>query len=576
MSELDATQVTPSGGRERDLIDAALADAISPHVPSADLSPGRPAAMGKRVHAGQDTLRPAPPEEAAASGGRPRTPSDEETIPFASPAGTRRRPADSNSSLPDSISGYQILKEIHRGGQGVVYQAIQKSTKRKVAVKVMKEGPFAGPSDKARFDREVQILGALHHPNIVAIHDSGEAAGHFYYVMDYISGQPLDVWMASGPRNIDETLTIFAKICDAVSAAHLRGVVHRDLKPGNIRVDADREPHVLDFGLAKLTGFDSGDGDHGHPVSITGQFIGSVPWASPEQAEGIPGKIDIRTDVYSLGVLLYQMLTGRFPYEVVGNIRDVLDRIIRAEPARPSTVRRQINNEVETIVLKCLAKERERRYQSAGELARDVYHYLRGEAIEAKRDSLLYVVRKRAFQNAYTTTVALLGVVIIFGFLMTCGFFLRGRYEAERERDRLAALAAEQMSLNRASVHGFLTQTKPLALGWFLAEWYAGRTERARAIRDQFDNSSPEYAVTAYLLDEGYTTEWLMADLAGKGPHAVPLGLFATGERCMRAGRTAEAIRAFESIRLSKDTAWLFDTAQARLAVLRAQEPRDD
>ncbi|HEY3246107.1 MAG TPA: protein kinase [Phycisphaerae bacterium] len=128
-------------------------------------------------------------------------------------------------------------------------------------------------------------------------------------------------------------------------------------------------------------------------MSITGQFIGSLPWASPEQAEGAPDKIDIRTDVYSLGVILYQMLTGTFPYEVIGNMRDVLDRIMRAGPARPSTLRKQINDEVETIVLKCLSKERERRYQSAGELARDISRYLDGEPIEAKRDSVRYVAR---------------------------------------------------------------------------------------------------------------------------------------------------------------------------------------
>src|SRR6185295_15640548 len=160
------------------------------------------------------------------------------------------------------------------------------------------------------------------------------------------------------------------------------------------------EPHVLDFGLAKIaTGevtSDNGDGGSSQMrmMSMTGQFIGSLPWASPEQAEGVPGKVDLRTDVYSLGVILYQMLTGgRFPYEVVGNMRDVMDNILRAEPARPSTIRRQINDEVETIVLKCLSKERDRRYQSAGELARDIHRYLSGEPIEAKRASGWYVSR---------------------------------------------------------------------------------------------------------------------------------------------------------------------------------------
>ena len=154
--------------------------------------------------------------------------------------------------LADSFAGYEILGEFHRGGQGVVYLAFQKSTQRKVAIKVMKEGPLAGSVDKARFEREVHVLGQLKHPNIVTVYDSGSAAGHFYFVMDYISGQPLDAYMTGAEHSVDKTLKLFAKICDAVNSAHLRGVIHRDLKPGNICIDADGEPHILDFGLAKV------------------------------------------------------------------------------------------------------------------------------------------------------------------------------------------------------------------------------------------------------------------------------------------------------------------------------------
>ncbi|HVZ93186.1 MAG TPA: serine/threonine-protein kinase, partial [Phycisphaerales bacterium] len=224
--------------------------------------------------------------------------------------------------MPDVFPGYEITREIHRGGQGVVYQAIHKATTRKVAIKVMREGPFAGVRDKARFEREVEILAQLDHPNIVGILDSGEASGSFFFVMDYISGRSLDAHIGETDLTIDESLALFAKICDAVNAAHLRGVIHRDLKPGNIRVDGSGEPHILDFGLAKVaTGSISGE-SHPHVMTVTGQFVGSLPWASPEQAAGAVGEIDLRTDVYSLGVILYQMLTGgRFPYRVIGNMR---------------------------------------------------------------------------------------------------------------------------------------------------------------------------------------------------------------------------------------------------------------
>ncbi len=310
----------------------------------------------------------------------------------------------------DSIPGYSIVREIHRGGQGVVYQAIQKTTRRKVAIKVMREGPFAGKHDKARFEREVHVLAALKHPNIVAIHESGTAAGSFYFVMDYVSGQPLDVYMAADRRSVRETLTLFQKICEAVNAAHLRGVIHRDLKPGNIRIDPEGQPQILDFGLAKVA--PGQIGDESVAMTMTGQFIGSLPWASPEQAEGVPSKIDVRTDVYSLGVILYHMLTGKFPYDIVGSFHEVLDRVMKAAPVRPRTLRREIDDEVETIMLKCLSKDRERRYQSAGELGRDIRSYLNGEAIEAKRDSTWYVLRKN-FRRYRAPVAVAAGFVLI-------------------------------------------------------------------------------------------------------------------------------------------------------------------
>jgi serine/threonine protein kinase/WD40 repeat protein len=313
------------------------------------------------------------------------------------------------------LPGYDLAAEIHRGGQGVVYRAQQRSTGRTVAIKFLRAGSFSPSHERVRFEREIHVLGQLNHPNIVGIIDSGIAAGGAYFVMDYIDGRRLDEWVSDwradrlrteGPGPVEavfrsrrggksgfgQALQLFIRVCDAVSAAHLRGVIHRDLKPSNVLVDSAGEPHILDFGLAKVV---DGQWDLGKSeVTQTGHFMGSLPWASPEQAAGASAQVDVRTDVYSLGVMLYQTLTGRFPYPVSGNVRAVLERIATAEPARPSTVNRAIDDEVSTIVLKCLAKEPERRYQSAGELARDLRHYLNDEPIEAKRDSTWYVLRK--------------------------------------------------------------------------------------------------------------------------------------------------------------------------------------
>jgi tetratricopeptide (TPR) repeat protein/tRNA A-37 threonylcarbamoyl transferase component Bud32 len=331
---------------------------------------------------------------------------------------------DGSKPSPDLIPGYEILSEIHSGAQGVVYLAMQKAAQRRVAIKVMRDHPFGDSHGGARFEREVHILAQLRHPNIVAIHDSGRANGRYYFVMDYIAGEPLDRYMARADRPVNDSLKLFGKICDAFSAAHLRGVVHRDCKPGNIRVDNEGEPHVLDFGLARMDPFAERSHAVYATVTDTGQFVGSVPWASPEQAGGSSSGVDIRTDVYSLGVVLFQMLTGEFPYPVAGPLRTVLDHIVHTDPKRPSSIRRQIDNELETIILKALSKEPERRYQSAGELARDVQHYLKGEAIEAKRDSAWYVLRKSAWRHkgavaAITAVLVLLsalGVVSVRNF----------------------------------------------------------------------------------------------------------------------------------------------------------------
>ncbi|MHC4090326.1 MAG: protein kinase domain-containing protein, partial [Planctomycetota bacterium] len=339
------------------------------------------------------------------------------------------------------IAGYEAFQELRRGGQGIVYTAVQRSTQRTVAIKVLLAGAWAPEKHKRRFQREIKLIASLQHPNIVRLYDSGlTSEGYPYYVMEFIEGVGLDEliaavsggqpWVLSGYEHLAvargeepnrrapscfatrSTLALMAKVCEAVGYAHQHGMIHRDVKPSNIRVDTNAEPHVLDFGLAKhILGAPAGG--PGPSVSLTGEFMGSLAWASPEQTEGVPERIDARADVYALGVILFQMLTGQFPYPVVGGFQQVLDRIKSAEPPRPSSMRKDLDDEVDTILLKCLAKEPERRYRDADELAREIRRYLAGEPIEAKHESVTYRLRKRI--SRHRTAFALTGALVAVG-----------------------------------------------------------------------------------------------------------------------------------------------------------------
>lgn len=352
-------------------------------------------------------------------------------------AGRKPRLGFDDGPRAGAVPGYRLLHEVHRGGQGVVYLAVQASTGRRVAVKVLsRTGSAAG---LVRFEREVEALSALKHPNIVTIHDCGRDHDHVYLVMDYIDGRPLDVYVAAEQPPLRDTVALIARICEAVNAAHLRGVIHRDLKPANILVDEQGEPRVLDFGLAKLIGDPSSGGISIPAMTMTGQFVGSLPWASPEQADGRGVDVDIRSDVYSLGVVLFQVLTGRFPYDVSVGFAEVARHIVHTPPVRPSTINAEIDRELETIILRCLAKEPERRYQSAGELARDLRRYLAGDPIEARRDSPAYILAKRLARYRVAAIAAAASLVLVSGALAVSLTLWR---RAERN-GALAALNAQ-------------------------------------------------------------------------------------------------------------------------------------
>lgn len=366
------------------------------------------------------------------------------------------------SSETPTIPGYEALAEVRRGGQGVVYRATQAGTKRAVAIKLMHASAASAGEARRRFEREVDLVAALRHPQIVSVYDSGIASdGRPYLVMEYVEGQSLDEHLrAMGPasaRNIQRVVELFVQIAEGVQFAHQRGVIHRDLKPSNIRVDRSGRARVLDFGLAKGVRGVPGEGGSivmGTPmetISGSGQFLGSLAWASPEQAEGDQRDLDVRTDVYSLGVMMYHALSGEFPYDVSGTLRQVLENIERSPSRSLRLSAPSVNDELATIVTHCLAKERERRYASAGDLASDLKRYLAGEAINAKGDSSWYTIRKGVRRHRAAFVIASAAIVGLAAFGVTMALLYGRAARAER------SLSQRVVDLDRTSK--FLRET---------------------------------------------------------------------------------------------------------------------
>lgn len=442
---------------------------------------------------------------------------------------------------------------------GTVWRAKQISTGRDVALKVMNQRAV-GPKGVAqsRFEREVTIAAHLEHPNIARVYESGIHKNRYFYAMELLQGEPLDQYVRNHRLSAPGILQLMHTVCRAVQHAHEHAIIHRDLKPSNILVTPDGQPHVLDFGLAKsLVAQERTD-----KLSIEGDVMGTPEYMSPEQAAGEMEATDKASDVYSLGVILYHLLTGDWPYDVKGRYYEVLERIRLLEPIRPSTRVPGFDRDLEAILLKTLAKCPQERYGSAGELAEDLQQWLAGLPVRARAINTWYLIRKFLCRNRVAASVVGLVAVI----LLSTGFI--GVYSYGQARSAIRELEVRELESKRY-VNEQTALLRQTAFGFFLEFWDAS-DRRARGFTRFLPEKSREAEAIRFLLD-ARPQEEKQAQFGAlfSGKYRL-FGQFVLGEWLRHQGQPTQAAQAYKACLAdtydpNDPTEWFRDVARERL-----------
>jgi serine/threonine protein kinase len=391
---------------------------------------------------------------------------------------------DSHRSQAQWFGEYELLGEIARGGMGVVYRARQSKANRIVALKMIIAGQLAREEDIQRFFIETEAAASLEHPNIVPLYDVGEQDGQHYFSMEFVDGESLATRLREKPMPPREAAQLVHSVSEAMAYAHGRGVIHRDLKPANILLDASGNPRITDFGLARREQADSG-------LTQSGQVIGTPGYMPPEQAAGRMSEVDGRSDVYSIGATLYCTLTARAPFQAA-SVLETLNQVISQEPVPPGQLNPAVDRDLETICLKCLQKEPQKRYASATDLAEDLRRFLHDEPIRARPVGPAERLRRWCRRNLRIAllSAALVGSSIVGTAVSTTQWLhaedravAATRLTGEKEHalgKAVAALSREQIALvreqearsrektlqkkTRRYLYGFFTKCS----GWFL------------------------------------------------------------------------------------------------------------
>jgi serine/threonine protein kinase/tetratricopeptide (TPR) repeat protein len=339
--------------------------------------------------------------------------------------------------LPREFGDYELLEEIGRGGQGVVFRAWQKSLNRTVAVKIIEIGQLTTSAHLKRLRREAEAAAKLNHPGIVPIYEVGERDGTYYFSMRFVEGDCLDEVVNRGSISVRQAAELIAKVARTVHYAHEHGILHRDIKPGNILLDANGEPHLSDFGLARLV-------EHGSTLTGTLEVMGTPCYMAPEQAVGNNTALCRGTDVYGLGAVLYELLTGNPPFSGATTY-ETIHLLLDSEPRQPRLLNRKIDRDLSAVCLKCLEKNPPYRYSSALDLAEDLERWLWHEPIHAKRSGFFKHARKWVQRNPMIATLITLSVLLAAGL----GVMTWERESVRRIPAGIAVLPFENLSDNK-------------------------------------------------------------------------------------------------------------------------------
>jgi len=424
------------------------------------------------------------------------------------------------SVLPTLTGHYRVIRVIGEGGMGTVYEAEQSRPRRTVALKAIRPGLVSRQMLK-RLEREAEMLGRLHHPGIAQVYEAGAAdptrEDQAFFSMEYVRGLPLTTHCDQFKLDLRQRAELIAKVCDAVQHAHERRVIHRDLKPGNILVEETGQPKILDFGVARALDREVG-GATLHTVA--GQLVGTLPYMSPEQVGPDPDSVDARSDVYAVGVLLYQLAAGVLPHDLSNMSITEAARVIRDDaPRRPSSINPKVKGDLETIIVRALEKDASRRYPSAAAVAEDLRRWLQGLPIAAKEDSALYVLGKQV--KRHRTAVS----VIVAAFVGLAAFTAYSVVQSTRNAQLAAAAekARGEAELARAATEKQLR---------------ASDIERGRLLGLTGNLGAAESLIwDAHRTEQTAQSRWALWELYSKFPCVLTIDAFKTPVRSIAMSR---------------------------------------